>query len=59
MRNAIYCDRAIRRLGVYTQTKIKMEMANVVALKKSSVGTENDLLSKSTHDQHNAYTEYW
>lgn len=46
-------------LGVYTQTKIKMEMANVVALKKSSVGTENDLLSKSTHDQHNAYTEYW
>lgn len=34
-------------------------MANVVALKKSSVGTENDLLSKGTHDQHNAYTEYW
>lgn len=36
-----------------------MEMVNVVVLKKSFVGIENDLLLKSIYDQYNVYIEYW
>lgn len=56
MRNAIQCD--TKAWSIYAN-KNKDGNGKRSRSKKSSVGTENDLLSKSTHDQHNAYTEYW